>query len=60
VLDAAERGEALADRVERHPAGERDGGGGHRVLAVVGAAEPDLVVGDQARSVPPQRAVLVP
>ena len=57
VRDAGEAREPLADRGGRHPAGERDGSGGHRVEAVVRPAQPDLLDAHQALPVPPQRVL---
>ena len=57
VRDAGEAREPRADGVGGHPAGERHGRRRHRVEAVVGPAQPDLLERDQALRVPPQRAL---
>ena len=54
VLDPGERAKALADGVGVDAAGQADGRGGHRVEPVVGAAQADLVVGEQRLVDPPQ------
>src|SRR4051812_26999536 len=56
VLDAGERAQRGPDGVWLDPARQRDRRGCRGVGAVVGAAQPDLVVGDQRLVVPPQLA----
>ena len=54
MREAAERAQAGADGVGVHAAREADGGGRHRVLDVVGAAQAELRDGQQRLLVPPQ------